>query len=90
MLGEDWGGTASTQGDTPTSSASEVKKTGQLTFFIKLSAPIEYHEHRRFRGIRIQQEFKITVFRSFGFSKTTEYDFHDEFLKRVMIYDANS
>jgi hypothetical protein len=33
VLGEDWGGTASTQGDTPTgSSASEVKKTGQLAF----------------------------------------------------------
>jgi hypothetical protein len=34
VLGEDWGGTASTQGDTPTgSSASEVKKTGQLAFY---------------------------------------------------------
>jgi hypothetical protein len=33
VLGEDWGGTASTQGDTPTSSASEVKKTVQLAFY---------------------------------------------------------
>ncbi len=32
------------------------------------------------RGIRIQQEFKITVFRSFGFTNTTEYNFHDDFV----------
>jgi hypothetical protein len=83
VLGEDWGGTASTHGETPTSSASEVKKTGRLPLFMKLSAPIEYHEKRRFTGIPIQQDFKITAFRSFGFINTTKYDFHDEFLMQL-------
>jgi hypothetical protein len=55
VLGEDWGGTASTQGDTPTSSASEVKKTGRLTLFMKLSAPIGI---MKTKVMRMQQEFK--------------------------------
>jgi hypothetical protein len=46
VLGEEWGGTASTQGDTPTSSASEVKKNRTINFFMKPSAPIEHHENR--------------------------------------------